>query len=77
MAISNYRRIASALGIIVAATGLLVLFGWQFDIDWFKRPVADMVCMNPVTALAFIIAGVPVLFFQKTITAVLFLKKLQ
>ena len=30
---------------------LLVLVGWQFDIEWLKHPLPGTVAMNPVTAM--------------------------
>ncbi|MGP8215702.1 MAG: PP2C family protein-serine/threonine phosphatase [Bacteroidia bacterium] len=57
-------RLGNALGALVAALGILVLLGWYFDIDVFKRPVQKMVAMNPVTALCFILSSLS--FFMLT-----------
>lgn len=46
---------ASALAIVV---GSAVLIGWWLDFDPVKRVLPGMVAMNPLTALAFIVAGV-------------------
>lgn len=36
---------------------VLVLVGWQFDVEIFKRPLAGLAAMNPVTALCFVCAN--------------------
>jgi PAS domain S-box-containing protein len=36
---------------------LLVLVGWQFDIDFFKRPISGSVFMNPVTAVGIFLSA--------------------
>ncbi|TAL48642.1 MAG: PAS domain S-box protein [Chitinophagaceae bacterium] len=44
--------------ILIIASGILVLLGWQFDIEFFKRPFPHLVAMNPATAIAFICTGI-------------------
>jgi two-component system sensor histidine kinase/response regulator len=43
--------------IISVLTGCMVLVGWGFGIEVFKRIMPSMVAMNPMTALAFILLG--------------------
>jgi signal transduction histidine kinase len=50
-------------------TGLLVLVGWQFDLEVLKRVIPDLVAMNPVTAICFIILGFNLILFYKKIAA--------
>ncbi len=37
---------------------LLILFGWQFDVEPFKRPFQNGGTMNPVSAICFILTGI-------------------
>lgn len=37
--------------------GVLVLLGWQFDLELLKRVHPSFVAMNPVTAVCFLLAG--------------------
>jgi PAS domain S-box-containing protein len=56
----NHKKFAAVLGVLVAATGLLVLAGWQYEIGFLKRPIPHLVAMNPVTALCFVLSGVSI-----------------
>ena len=51
------RKYSVGLSILVVATGILVLLGWQFDIIAFLHPLQGEVPMNPMTAVAFIFSG--------------------
>lgn len=42
----------------VGVTGILVLLGWLFNIELFKRPIPGLVAMNPLTAICFVLASV-------------------
>ena len=48
-------RRANQLSVIVLLIGLLVLVGWQFDIEILKRMITGFVAMNPVSACCFIL----------------------
>lgn len=48
---------SKCLSIAVIVVGCLVILGWQFDIDVFKRPVPHLVAMNPLTAVLLILSG--------------------
>jgi PAS domain S-box-containing protein len=48
---------SKCLSVSLITIGCLVLIGWQFDIDVFKRPVPYVVAMNPLTAIMFIACG--------------------
>jgi PAS domain S-box-containing protein len=41
----------------VISLGVLVLLGWQFDIEFLKRPIKGLLAMNPLTALLFVLSG--------------------
>jgi PAS domain S-box-containing protein len=45
-------------GLLVIATGLLVLAGWQFEIEALKRIGSGYVAMNPLTAICFVFSGI-------------------
>jgi signal transduction histidine kinase len=51
------RLLAALAGPFAMAVGVFVLAGWQWDIEFFKRLLPGLVSMNPVTAVAFILAG--------------------
>jgi PAS domain S-box-containing protein len=39
---------------VLMVIAALALFGWQWDIDFLKRPITDAVAINPTTAITFI-----------------------
>ena len=45
------------LNLISLVIPVLVLIGWQFNVDVFKRPIPNSVVMNPVTAIGLLFAG--------------------
>ena len=47
---------------IVVVLGVLVLTGWVFNIEFFKRPIAGLVAMNPLTAICFVLTALSMLF---------------
>ncbi len=57
------HRFVGASTIVVCLSGVAVLLGWQFDIELLKRLAPRFVAMNPVTAVAFILAAAS-LFLQ-------------
>jgi PAS domain S-box-containing protein len=57
-------RRSKYLGITVISIGIFVLAGWQWDVDFLKKPLPDSVAMSPVTALSFICAGISFLFIS-------------
>ncbi|PZR29606.1 MAG: hypothetical protein DI535_02525 [Citrobacter freundii] len=60
------RRWAGYLIYIILFIATLVLIGWEFDIDVMKSISQNMVAMNPVSALCFILASVSFLFRTRT-----------
>jgi PAS domain S-box-containing protein len=42
---------------LVVVNAMLVLVGWQFNIEVLKQPFPKLVAMNPVTALGFVFLG--------------------
>ena len=51
------KRAFHYLNALSIAIPVFVLIGWQFNIDFFKRPIANSVVMNPATALGMFIAA--------------------
>lgn len=51
---SKLIRWAKLLPIFVIIIAALVLVGWQFNIDLFKRLFPRLIAMNPLTAVAFL-----------------------
>ena len=51
------QRTAKAIAVLTAAAGLLVMFGWIFDIPSLKSVLPGMVTMKLNTALAFLMLG--------------------
>jgi hypothetical protein len=49
--------LAAAAGWIAVGCGAAVLLGWQAELDRLKRIVPGLVSMNPLTAVAFMLAG--------------------
>ncbi|MEX0745918.1 MAG: CHASE3 domain-containing protein [Phycisphaeraceae bacterium] len=45
-------------GAAISVVGVVVLMGWQFDLELLKRMLPSLVAMNPATAVAFVFAGV-------------------
>lgn len=63
---TTQNKIAGFFGLAITAVGFLVLLGWQFDIEFLKRPIPGLVAMNPVTAIGFIISGLGLFFIFKS-----------
>jgi PAS domain S-box-containing protein len=55
-------RISTGCALLVFITGMLVLAGWQWNIDFLKRPFAHPTAMNPLTALNLIVTPIAFLF---------------
>jgi hypothetical protein len=54
----SYHTWAVVIACLVIIIAMLVLSGWQLDIEIFKRPARGLVAMNPITALCFILCSV-------------------
>jgi signal transduction histidine kinase/ActR/RegA family two-component response regulator len=63
-------RLCLGAAIVPVAIGVLVLAGWIFMIESFKRVASDFVAMNPVTAISFIAAGSSLLILRRDQAAV-------
>jgi hypothetical protein len=60
--LKNMSKTFAASAILV---GTLVLTGWQFNIELFKRVTTNTVAMNPATAICFISCGIALLLIQE------------
>jgi sigma-B regulation protein RsbU (phosphoserine phosphatase) len=56
--VARLRWISRVSGVIAAAGGILVLVGWAGGVTLFKSVVPGWPSMQPITALAFVLAGV-------------------
>ncbi len=65
---TTQNKIAGFLGLAITTVGFLVLLGWQFDIEFLKRPIPGLVAMNPLTALGFFLSGVAIFLVTKNST---------
>jgi PAS domain S-box-containing protein len=54
----NFRGISYFSIFLVILMGLLVLLGWNYRVDFLKRPIPGLVAMNPLTAICFVGVGV-------------------
>ncbi|MBS1623400.1 MAG: GAF domain-containing protein [Bacteroidetes bacterium] len=65
---SKHKQWVSAasvlLPLLVFAVGWLVLVGWEWDIDWLRRPVPHLPAMNPMSAALFIITSSSLIIFR-------------
>jgi hypothetical protein len=59
--LGSLNSVTTAAGAIAIIVGCLVLVGWTLNIDVLKRILPGLVAMNPITAIAFILAGVSLL----------------
>jgi two-component system CheB/CheR fusion protein len=60
---NNYSVATSIVVFIIAS---LALLGWQFDIPLLKRPIPQLVGMNPMSAVALLLSGVSLLLHIQT-----------
>jgi PAS domain S-box-containing protein len=58
------KKWAFAFALAALLISLLVLAGWQFNIGFLKSPLAYRVSMNPVTAVALLLAAVSFLILS-------------
>jgi len=61
----NKRLISQILAIIIILGGLIVMFGWFFDIPVLKSILPGQVSMKFITALSFIASGIILLLLNK------------
>ena len=52
--------------LFILAVGILVLAGWIWNIDFFKRPLPHLTAMNPLTALTFLCVAASFLLLSPT-----------
>jgi PAS domain S-box-containing protein len=62
---TTQNKIAIFLGVAITTVGFFVLLGWQFDIDFLKRPIPGLAAMNPVTASGFFLSGLAIVSTAK------------
>ena len=62
---TNPGKAAFAASVVTVISGLCVLAGWLFDLEFLKRIVPGLIAMNPATAVAFIFAGASLALFLR------------
>jgi PAS domain S-box-containing protein len=63
--LAGWMRELSRIGAgIVIAVGVSVLVGWGFQIEPLKRIFPDLIAMNPMTAVCFILSGTALLLLH-------------
>lgn len=62
----NNSKIAQGLAICVMIVGLMVMYGWIFDISILKSILPMWVTMKFSTALCFLISGITVISIDGT-----------
>ena len=55
--VAAFERFARFLAVLTGSAGLAVLLGWSTGEDVLKSVHADLVAMNPATAIAFVLAA--------------------
>lgn len=68
--LSITKRIPGFSGGISLVVGFVVLIGWATNNEGFKSLIPGYVSMRPLTALAFLFAGVALLSLQEEIRSV-------
>ncbi|MGH8092017.1 MAG: sensor histidine kinase [Chthoniobacterales bacterium] len=63
------RALPTIASCLCVCVGILVLIGWSFDIESFKRVWPGFVAMNPLTAVCFILSGAALTVFLRLPTA--------
>jgi|GEM_PF-742372 len=59
----NYSAITSVIALIIA---ILALVGWEFDIQILKRPIPELISMNPLTAVGIVLSAVSLLLLNQS-----------
>jgi PAS domain S-box-containing protein len=57
------RRWSRYLILLVIGLGVLVWVGWQFNVEFLKRPIPHLASMNPTTSVLFTCLGISFLCF--------------
>lgn len=60
----RFQRAATMQAGLVILIPIVVLIGWQFNLEYLKRVAPTLVAMNPLTALGFVILGIALLLLQ-------------
>lgn len=63
----SLTKLSTIAGSLTAVVGLLVLIGWQFDINILKNPLHYAVTMKANIAAALLLAGFALIPIQRMI----------
>lgn len=61
-----FNTYSAATSIFVFIIASLALLGWHFDISYLKRPIPELVAMNPMSAFALLLSGLSLLLHIQT-----------
>ena len=59
------KKVSTFLAMVGLVTGLLVLLGWEFDIEILKTILPGLVAMNPMSATCFILIALAILSIKR------------
>ena len=59
-------RVSRRAGFVVILIGALVLLGWSFNIQILKSGAPQLIAMNPLSAVLFILTGVALVHAAKS-----------
>jgi len=59
-------KAAKIAGYVVMLSGLLVIIGWVFGIDWLKTTSPNMISMKFLTAISFVLSGIILVLIVKS-----------
>lgn len=63
------QKVSRRFSAFVALTGLVVLLGWWFEIDWLKSVIPGLPVMKPLVAIGFVLAGLALWWDGRSPTA--------
>ena len=58
------KRVILGISTLIILSGLLILAGWNFEIEILKRPIPGLGATNPLTAILFIMFSLCLIGFQ-------------
>lgn len=61
----DQNKVPVILSAVIATEGVLVLLGWQFEIEFLKAPIPGLKVMNPFTAFGFILSAISIFLLSK------------
>ena len=63
---NNSKNYSAATAIVVLLISSMTITGWHFSIEEFKHPIPELVAMNPMSALALMLAALSLLLLIRS-----------